>query len=94
MITEKVATARNGLATASLVLGILAFTPGFGFLFGIAAIITGIIALNQVKKQATKGQGFAITGIVLGCVPFVMILILTLMGPMVRDIFNTINASL
>ena len=54
----------NGLAITSLVLGILAFLSGWffmGFVFGIAAVILGIIGL---KKPG--GKGMSIAGIVTG----------------------------
>jgi hypothetical protein len=59
-----------GLAITSLVLGIasipLLFLYGAGFLFGIAALVLGIIALNQIKKQKKEGKGMAIAGIATG----------------------------
>ena len=54
----------TGLAIASLVLGILATLSGIFFiggLFGIAAIVLGIIAL-----QKKVGKGMSITGIITG----------------------------
>jgi hypothetical protein len=69
------------LAIISLVLGIVGFLTGFlgiGILLGIAAIITGIIAL--VKKHG--GKVMAIIGIVLGSVAFIL-------GPIAFLIFIT-----
>jgi hypothetical protein len=54
----------NGLAIASLVCGLGQF-----MLWGVAslaAIITGHIALSQIKRTQQGGRGMAITGIVLG----------------------------
>ncbi len=54
----------TGLAIATLVLGILATLSGIFFiggLFGIAAIITGVIAL-----QKKVGKGMSIAGIITG----------------------------
>lgn len=54
----------TGLAIASLILGILATLSGIFFiggLFGIAAIIIGVIAL-----QKKVGKGMSITGIITG----------------------------
>ena len=54
----------TGLAIASLILGILATLSGIFFiggLFGIAAIVLGIIAL-----QKKVGKGMSITGIITG----------------------------
>lgn len=51
----------NTLAIVSLVLGILCCLP-----FSIGAIITGVIAQNQIKQTGEKGRELAIAGIVLG----------------------------
>lgn len=59
-------TTTNGLATASLILGILGF-----FLYGIPSIvglILGLVALKQIKDHGQAGRGLAITGIVLGAI--------------------------
>ena len=37
-----------------------------GFFCSIAAVITGHIALNQIKRTGEKGRGLAIAGLVLG----------------------------
>lgn len=57
------------LAIVSMCLGIGSLTIGWccysGFLLGPAALITGFIALSQIKKdpQRNGGKGFAIAGI-------------------------------
>lgn len=56
----------NGLATTSLILGIAQII--FGALTGIPAIITGHIALGQIKQTGQNGRGFALTGLILGYV--------------------------
>jgi hypothetical protein len=57
----------NGLAIAAMVVGIVAFLSGvvpfWGIIAGITAIILAIFALKQ-----SKGNGFAITGLVTGVV--------------------------
>lgn len=53
----------SGLAIASLICGI------FGGFFGvawIAALITGFMALKQIRERGETGRGMAIAGIVLG----------------------------
>jgi len=54
----------NGLAIASLVLGLI----WLWFVGSILAIIFGFIALNQIKESGGRqtGRGLAIAGIVLG----------------------------
>lgn len=51
----------NGLAIASLVLGLL----GFILPCGVVGIVLGIIALVQVRDRQQKGKGLAIAGLVL-----------------------------
>ena len=55
----------NGLAIASMILGIVGFL--FGLLTAIPAVITGHMALNRIKQNpALGGRGMAIAGLVLG----------------------------
>ncbi|WP_405772835.1 DUF4190 domain-containing protein [Streptomyces sp. NBC_01538] len=51
----------NGVAIASLVLGILCFVPALG-------LILGIVALVQIRKRGERGKGMAVTGAVLSTV--------------------------
>ncbi len=57
----------SGWAIFSLIAGILAWLGVFG-LGGIAAIISGYIAKNQINNSAGRigGNGMATTGLVLG----------------------------
>lgn len=58
----------KGVAIASLVLGILALLTGWivvGSLFGIAAIVLGILGLRNARRGA-DGRVMSIIGIVLG----------------------------
>ncbi|MET7680358.1 DUF4190 domain-containing protein [Streptomyces sp. NPDC005423] len=48
----------NGVAIASLVLGILCCLPGVG-------LVLGLIALSQIKKSGERGRSMAATGMVL-----------------------------
>jgi hypothetical protein len=62
----------NGLAIASLVLGILSLT-GFLFLTGVPAIITGVMSLKKTQRD----RGMSIAGIVMGSIAtFLSLLIL------------------
>lgn len=56
----------SGFAIASLILGFFSFIPVLGFLTGIVATTLGIIALIKIKKDLSKGKGFAIAGVILG----------------------------
>jgi Domain of unknown function (DUF4190) len=61
----------KSLATASMVLGILSITVGwfcFGPIPAVIAIVLGLVALSQMKKNPDHygGQPFAWTGIITG----------------------------
>jgi hypothetical protein len=67
----------KNLATVSLVLGLLAVLVGCvfgGIPLGAIAVVTGVIALNNEKKDSSKygGRGLAIAGIVTGVVGFLI----------------------
>ncbi|WP_063794246.1 DUF4190 domain-containing protein [Streptomyces graminilatus] len=51
----------NGVAIASLVLGILCFVPALG-------LVLGVVALVQIRKKGERGKGMAVTGSVLSAV--------------------------
>jgi hypothetical protein len=79
------------------------FCLGLGILLGIGALLTGIIAFSQIKSRGEQGNGMALAGAVMGglqilmvvCIlPVVLIAVLTIMGPLVGQVFSTINASL
>ena len=54
----------NSLSVVSLVLGIVGFfTVG---ILSVGAVITGHMALNQIKKTAAKGRGLAVAGLITG----------------------------
>jgi len=61
----------NGLATASLVMGLFAVTCGccccYGFPFNVLGLVFGLIALSQINRRpdVEAGRGLAIIGIVL-----------------------------
>lgn len=77
----------QSLAIVSICLGAGSVTIGFccylGVLLGPAAIITGIIARSNIKKDPARytGNGLALTGIILGAAYFVILaLIIILYG--------------
>ncbi|MGY6023073.1 DUF4190 domain-containing protein [Streptomyces spinosirectus] len=51
----------NGVAIASLVLGILCFVPAVG-------LVLGIVALAQIRKRGGRGKGMAVAGSILSTV--------------------------
>jgi hypothetical protein len=52
----------NGMAIASMVLGIL----WLWWIGSVLALIFGYVALNQIKERNQSGRGMAIAGVVLG----------------------------
>ena len=81
-MTELQRQKTHGLAIASLVLGCLFLIPFIGILFSLLAIIFGIIALVTISnnKQAYKGNGLAITGLILGVLGVTITLIIALLA--------------
>lgn len=69
----------SGFAITSFVLGIISFfigwLPIFGWIIIALAIIFGFISLSRIKKNNLKGKGLAITGIILGFVSLVFIIL-------------------
>jgi uncharacterized membrane protein len=65
------ATSTNGLAIASLVLGIL----WLFWLGSLAGLVLGLIALKQIKNRNQSGRGIAIAGVVLGILGLVVLVI-------------------
>lgn len=63
----------NGLAIASLVLGVLCFLPGVG-------LVLGIVALAQIRKKGERGKGMAVAGIVLSTVGALLITLASTTG--------------
>lgn len=64
-----VSSGTNGLAIASLVCGIVSIPLTclyVGVLFGIAAVIMGVIAMKQVKETGQEGHGMALAGVITG----------------------------
>jgi len=102
----------NVLSIISLVAGILGFLgtclglipflgwicSGIGGLFGLAAVILGVLGINQVKATADKGKGLAIAGLILGVLTLlgicVYIIITIVAGPIIGNVFSQINNSL
>lgn len=62
----------NGMAIASL---IASFTGLFCCVGGIAAIVLGTIAIDQIKRTRQDGYGLAVAGIVIGIATLVVTLI-------------------
>jgi hypothetical protein len=69
---------QNGMAVASLVLGILALplmcARGFGLVCSILAIVFGFIARARARRENVGGEGMALAGIILGFLPLILLI--------------------
>ncbi len=77
-------TMKNGLGIAALVLGILALLSTItivgGLLFGLIAIILGIIGRGRVKRGEADNGGMALAGIILGAISMVLSIVFIVAG--------------
>jgi hypothetical protein len=69
-------TSTNGLAIASLVLGIL----WLFWLGSLVGLILGLVALKQIKNRNQGGRGIAIAGVVLGILGLVLFVVVLIVG--------------
>lgn len=69
----------NGMAIASMVLGIV----WVYWIGSILALIFGYLALNEIRRNRQAGEGMAIAGIVLGWIG-IGILVIVLLGVATR----------
>lgn len=92
---------KNGLAIASLVVGIVSVIPilslgnVFGLIEGIVAVVLGFIGVSQIKKSSQGGKGMAVAGIIMGFVTIAaFILFIFVLAPALGGIFDQINQGL
>jgi len=64
-------TGTNGMAVASLVLGIL----WIYWIGSILALVFGYAGLNQIRQRGQAGRGLAIAGIILGWIGIAILVI-------------------
>ncbi len=85
-------TQNNGMAIASLVLGIISLlgicAAGFGGLLGIVAIILGVLARRKVKLGQAGQGGLAIGGIVTGAIGVVLGIVVIVYVVWIANIFS------
>lgn len=79
-----VAAGGSGMATAAMVLGVLAiltcWTVWGGVLLGLLAIIFGVIAARRASRSVGTGRGRAVTGIVTGAIGLLLSIVLIAVG--------------
>jgi hypothetical protein len=72
----------SGFAIASFVLGLVSwFSCGILIVPQILAFIFGILALQEIKRQRTRGRALALWGVVLGalmCTVYLIALVVTI----------------
>ena len=75
----------NGMATTSLILGIIGFVLSFipvinvfGILLDITAVILGAIGMGKAKKVG-KGKGGAMVGLILGALGIIIFVVMYIM---------------
>lgn len=73
---------KKGLAITSLVLGILSVAACLVFVTGIPAIITGMMALGQARRQPAEygGKQMATAGIALGAAGIMLTVVVAIMA--------------
>jgi hypothetical protein len=78
------------------VVGLFCSVPGG--LFGLVAVILGIVGMNKVKTSGEKGKGMAIAGLILGVLTLLGICVYAIisiaLGPVIGNVFSQINNSL
>lgn len=86
----------KGFAIAALVLGILGilnfwipFVNAVAIVFGILALIFGIIAVSRVKKGTASGKGMGIAGIVLGALSIVLSIVISVVSTFLVGAYYT-----
>jgi Flp pilus assembly pilin Flp len=89
------------IALAPIILIFIPYLSCLAFLCPLAAIILGIIALTQINKPGNVegGKGFAIAAIAIGgfliiLLPVLVIAGLSILGPSITNVFNTISQTL
>ena len=90
---EKFQETTNGLAIASMVLGIVSIPLScccIGLITGIVGIVLGFIAINQIKNSnfSQKGKPFALSGIILGFISIALVIMV-----IIAQIFISANPS-
>ncbi len=74
----------SGMATAALVVGILALITSWtvigGVLLGLLAVILGFLALRKARRGLATGRGRAIAGVILGLLSIAIAVALIAVG--------------
>lgn len=86
---------KNGLGTAALVLGILAFIGSFipalgvaSIPMGILGIVLAILGLSRIKKGQANNKGASIAGLILSALAVIVAIIVTAVSALFLDAVN------
>ncbi|TCK24414.1 DUF4190 domain-containing protein [Pseudonocardia endophytica] len=74
---------RNGLGLSALILGIIAILTCWlviGGLFGLIAIVLGVLGAGRARRGRATNRGVAITGIVTGALGLVVAIVIVVIG--------------
>lgn len=74
---------RNGLGLAALILGIVAVLTCLfviGGVFGLLAIVLGVLGAGRARRGRATNRGVAIAGIVTGAVGLVVAIVIVVIG--------------
>jgi hypothetical protein len=76
--------ARNGFGIAALVLGLLALLVSWtvigGFVFGVLALIFGLLGQSRAKRGESTNGGMSVAGVVLGIIGLLIAIGLLVLG--------------
>lgn len=81
-------TKKNGMATASMVLGIISIVLGLfgwlGIITGLVAVILAVVAKNQIKADPSMSgsAGAAKGGLIMGIIGIVLGIVITILAIM------------
>jgi len=72
----------NGMAIASLVLGIVGLATmlcdGFGLIPGILAIVLGVLARKEIRRSNGEGYGMATAGLIMGTITVSLVVLVVI----------------
>jgi membrane-bound ClpP family serine protease len=74
---------RNGLGLSALILGVIAILTCWiviGGLFGLIAIVLGVLGASRARRGRATNRGVAIAGIVTGALGLVVAIVIVVIG--------------
>ena len=90
-IKESYSSSTNPLAIAGFVVGLMSSILNFFGITGIIAIILSSVALSQIKRDNSRGKGFAVAGLVTGATSVFMLLAVIIFATTNNDKFEIVS---